>query len=590
MSSDDLKSNNFSKLVKDITDKERNELLGKLQKYTYDDLESGKGSDVRRSERNKRKEIEKYSQNVYKKMSLINKIITVIKSFFSGQPIEDIVIENEFNDIKKNIKIQNPKLVDFAQHKLTSTFIKKIIPLIKEINIISEGIDSAINETVFYYEFLVYVVEKVKSDELQELMKIISPYDIDESTNVMDKKVYDNEKEKRIKRFFSKLSTQINFDDISREFLHFELLRKLLQFDYNGLLRMFFIYDVEQTLGEKNFAIITDNVISSIERFYRIISSLSFDFESSLILKDFFDYLEKFPIHIKDINDTADYNQYYNSILKLSSIIKEINKEIPFEEIFKYAYKNVLYRTRIIKFNFNVYDLYRAYKTKIIEKLWDNSYQQLRKNRIESIVHEIFGKYNFDSLHYFKKDVKMRIEKYAKTPLNDYYVINFILKFITMHYKGKIEVALNKILINGNFKKETEKQKLSASYYLLNSAEERILNFDRKFSEEHSFMKKIISTIRRIGGDPNYKTPLINIVNDINNETNTITNELIDAIKNTKDILAKISSPDQSDWRLVSNFSAIKIPGFTNSLIALEKYVKILEKVLDVYKLIKDVF
>ena len=94
----ELNTSNFEKLVKELSEEERKNLLNKLKDYKTD----SKDDDQKFSENQKKNttEQESYAKTIYKKNGFLYKLFILIISFFTGKNKYEVVIENEINKNK----------------------------------------------------------------------------------------------------------------------------------------------------------------------------------------------------------------------------------------------------------------------------------------------------------------------------------------------------------------------------------------------------------------------------------------------------------------------------------------------------------
>lgn len=117
---------------------------------------------------------------------------------------------------------------------------------------------------------------------------------------------------------------------------------------------------------------------------------------------------------------------------------------------------------------------------------------------------------------------------------------------------------------------------------------ERIKDFDNAFKPESELEKKITTTIVKVMNDSNFKSSMINIVNDINDESYGLKHDFNDALRFIKDFLKSVIDVEKPDKVPITNFSSIKVPHFPNSFIACEKTIELLEKFFEIYTLVEE--
>ncbi|MBP7553616.1 MAG: hypothetical protein KA885_09315, partial [Spirochaetes bacterium] len=170
------------------------------------------------------------------------------------------------------------------------------------------------------------------------------------------------------------------------------------------------------------------------------------------------------------------------------------------------------------------------------------------------------------------------------------YTLSILYEFLISIYKIKIEIIINKILVEGIFKKDSVRANLSVSYYTLNGFSEKLREFDQKLNPDKDYGKKIYNTIKRVIADPSFKSPIINIINEINEESYKLKQEISDSFKIVFNFISSLLDATDPSANPLTNFDKIKIPGHPNSFIAIEKSLELFKKFYQIYNLIEEIY
>ncbi len=577
----------FHSLVKELTESERLGLLNKLGNID-NDIKSDKSENFQKTKERERKELQTFSRVTFNHYNFIVKFFVYIKAFFENTNIDDVVVQNELKRNAQDLKINCSKYINISERKIKPQIMEYIKELIKNVTILKDMFSPYIENKLNYYEFITYYFEKNKSDDIKNSYNLLYPVDFDESIDILEKNNYIEEKNKRIKKYFNDINS-LNINNLNIEIRKFEKYVRVLTFNYDDLLKYFNITDINQPYNDLDPQYITDGFISTFDRMYRILKSIDFDFNNLGIFDDFLEFNKLFP-QIDSILIANDDISLIKDIVYLTfENIKTIMDIIPFDKIFKYLYKSIIYSASPFEVGYNILELYKSYKRTMIDKLWENSYYSLKTENIKIYITDLFDGTDYDTFNYFSRDLKNKLERYSGFTVKDYNSINLIGFFLNSHYHEKIMPVVNKLLIDGSFIKEMVKSNLSSTYYLLKSGYDKILLYDLEFKEDSPLKKKINNSIIRISSDSNFKSILVNVVHDINEELQRLKIEIIEAFKVMNSVFMSLSNKDVPQ-RIIANFEDIKMPHYSTSLEGVIKSSEYIEKMLNIIRLFDETY
>ncbi|MCG8571047.1 MAG: DUF5312 domain-containing protein [Spirochaetes bacterium] len=583
----DKPSSKFHELSNELSDFERRKLLQRLSVYNpekEDYLTNNNKNQPEQASNIKKKE---YIDKVLKSIGFLRKIILMIKSFFRGQKVENIIIEDELNRIKRELNNHYGKYFNFQEQKFTHHFIAKFMPLLVNIKFIMSDFVIFDEDKVHFYDFLAFMIEKTNNLELTNILEETLPENIENKKEFLDKNKYLIERDNRLKKYFSQFESQVSHN-LNPQYIKLDLLFKIIFFKYDLLTRNFLISDIGDEVTPINVADFY-SVVDVLEKIYRLFTSFNVSYQELFIMDDFFDYFRRFPIE-KGNDEIVEIARYQDAILKIFHNIEELQKEIPFTVIFQYLYKNLFYQSKQIVYSSHINDIYRTYKRTILEKLWENRYHELKYQNIMEMIHELMPGFNFNTLEYFNFELKKNLEKYSQKIIEDFYALNLICEFLKKLYLNNLEVYINKILIDGIFKKEQVHSNLSAAYYSLNSMVAKITAFDNKFKTDNVMEKKVTMTLRKVANDPNYKSPLINIVSDINSESQELRKEAEEAIRFITQFCHTLMDLNNPSNIPITNFALLRFTGYSSSYSATEYAINLFQNFYEIYQLVVESF
>jgi len=573
----------FFKLSKELNDEERKRLLSKIGNLKTDSKENEVSSEKVQEE--KKSQIV-YANTVYQSGGILYRIIIMIISLFSGRKKEDVIIDNELNNIKKYLRLNYSSLIDFKENRLTHNFIKEIQQLAKLAYKIKEVVNKYFGDDFYFTSFLSVIAEEMFSDKIKTNLFELHPETIANPQELSDKTNFFQEKEKRLKKFMIQLDVVI-FENINLQINKFDIINKLINFDYKDLLSSFLLLDVNEQPKSANFCKF-EQIDLSLQRLYKLLYSINFSVSDIIFLNDMLEYCQINPINYPK---EAQYNEEtikdFDKLIEYAKLLKE---KIPFKEIFQYFYKDILYKIKPIRPNLNFTDVYKEYKKTIVDKLWSQHYVELRKKNLDLFINNLMNGYDFNSFSNFNKNLKLELERHGPNKIVNFYTLSIFYEFLVSIYKIKIEIIINKILIEGIFKKDNVRANLFVSYYTLNGFPEKLREFDQKLNPEKDYGKKIQNTIKRVMADPSFKTPIIGIINEINDESYKLKQEIADSFKTVFNFISSLVDATEPAANPLTNFDKIKIPGHPNSFIAVEKSVELFKKFYQIYNLIEEIY
>ncbi len=578
----------FHGLVKDLTEYEKSNLLNKLLTYSVDNTnDNSKDSNKNINDSTVNDKVMKYANKEFVNYGLLRKIITYIVGFFNGISPQEVIINKELNYLKKDIEFRYSKYININENKLKPISLEKIIPLMAEINTIKTNLTDFFENKVNYYEFLVYVIENENLSDLSVELDNLSPDNLENKPNYLEKNNYLNEKEKRIKSLFSKI-TSSKYYDINKEMLKLDFVFKLIDYDFTYLTNSFNYKNFNQPFSSGEDLYLNKEVIDYLERMYRLIISIDLDVINLKILTIFLNYLKIY--FASDIDFETKIDAVKNSLIKIINMINDLRTYLPYENLIKYLTGNILKITKPYQVKINIVEMYKAYKRTFIDKLWDSKYIEIKERNIKFLVNELFGEYKFDSLSFFDKDLLDRLEKYSGLKVKDYYILNILYQFVSTIYTNTILPVVNKFLIDGVFAKDIVKSNFSAAYYSLKSATDKINLFDIQYKEDNPLRKKINNTLVKISSEPNFKSILYNIIADINEDTYKIKFEIYESIKIMNMFFKSLNVNDNNYLKVLTNLNDIKIPIYPNVILGIEKIDDYFTNFMNIYSLIEESF
>lgn len=573
-------NNEFEKLSKNLDDKERKELLQKIQK-TADDKESSGGGD--RTDRKFTSQFS-YAKKIYNQSDFLSKIIIWFISLFTGQKKEDVVLNRIFEDIKKDIQLHYGRIIDFKRDIFTINFANELSALVDACERCIPIVDKYISNNNFYHGFVSKIIEDNFDEKLSDELKKIDPMSNEMSLEYVEKDDFLKKKSRFEKAFFNKL-TLTTFTDLNSMFIKVELLSRLITFNFTSLLYSFSTIDQKfADISGVKFATID----TSLEKLYAILDRITFQYPDITFLDQMIDYSKFNPIEEKDVDVYFSENEL-NKIKKLLSIISHFKDKIPLKQIFQYYKKNLNYKPIPFSVKYDCINIYKGYKQKIINSSWDVHYDKIKDANQKKLVNELFNDNLVYVLAYFNNELKVKLDKKSNIKLKNVQKLNMLTKFVDKIYKEHIEKIINKILIDGSFVKDSFRNNISSAYYLLFNSLERIKTFDKQLNPDRDIGKKVATFLKITMNEVDFAQTLQNTVIDINDMSSEVIDEVYNSLWTISNfsinLATNIENPKSA---YITNFDRIKIPGFLTSLQAITRVIKFFDLFFKIYANIED--
>ncbi len=570
----------FERLARTLEPDERKVLLDKIRKL----------KEIQRIQipEEKKENITKrqfsYAKNLIFKSSFITKIIIWFISFFSNKKKEEVVLTWLINDIKKEIINKYDNIIDFKNGVLTKYFAEEILNLAEICNDLLPIINLNFKDEIYYYDFLSWLIEKNFNTELKISMERLNPETFEIKSDYIEIEQYFNERDKRFKDFFQKLSFY-SFNNYERFFSRFELIIILVNFDFKTLLYDFL--KEEQIKGsvskEGIHFFIVENLL---EKLHILLEAIDFDYKNILFIEDMVEFNNQ---QIQNIGLEGTFSgKDIEKIKMLFTSINNFKKAIPLKLIFQYFRNDILYDPLPLRIKIDVLSLYKEYKRKIITKEWLLYFDKIGEMNLKKTLDLLFPDYNFNTLEFFNQELSDVINQKSPLKLKNVKKLNILIYFLETKYRSEIEKIVNKILINGNFTKDVTRSSLASTYYLLHNYPERIRNFDTNFDLNKDFGRKLSSYTKSTTTEIEYSRTLRNTILEINETTNQLVEDVFNALWHINEIATNLANYYNAKSVLVLNFLELKMPGYFNSIQAIKNVKDILELFFKIYNKISD--
>ncbi len=579
-------NNSFDSLTKELTNSEKKKLLEKLS------IRLDTTAEIIKEEKESITSIYSKKQDAFiehriHSMSLLDKIILWFRSIFTGKTRYTLVLDDELSLIKKKINTQQSGLIiDFDTNQITFKVISLFLPLFTRLLENETRFKAFFLDQEYYYGFLSYSIENRFAIQLKEELELLHPENIleeQDNEKYLDQIIFDKEMNLRLSRYFNKFE-KCDFSILSKEMTSFDTFLLLLKFDIRNLLSSFKINNVNEQLSIAN-NIEFFKVSKSLEILGTIINNLDDKVNYADYLKGLVLYTSVNPvIHYNDQVEIF-HEQDIQGITDIFNIIFSIKKTIPFQEIFKYFNKNLFYCFKQFSINYDLIQIYKESKKAITESSWKRFYINFKKKLFMNLVNEILPDFDLNSLAYFNNSLRDIFDKDMQRLFININSLNIINKFNNDLYLIRIEKLMNRLLIDGTFVDNLERESLSTAYQNLKEAKNAIQKFDNSLSNTGETGKKLRQLRQRSTGDEYFRTNLKNAILDLNKESKDIINAIMESYEILIRFLRQFSKPIPGKGFPVTNLDNVKPVSGTHIYIEIEKTLNYFEKLYKILSL-----
>jgi len=583
----EITSSKLYKTIKNLSDSEKSNLLDKFGKISPQELDNSSDSDLKLNfsgyEKSKEnlKRLKIYIEEIQNSASFFYKFIIWLTAIIYKKNKDDIIVDNELNKLKKELKYHYSDFFNPDFKRFEKNFIKEIIELIKIVKEERKKFTIYLEDPIYYCEFLVDILESRFYDHLKEAKRLLEPDSLGIKATSLTKDEYIKEKEKRLKLFFNLLDT-LPLTSLVNQINNFQMILLLVKFQYDELLKNFYIFDVNDPLTNEN-SCEYGKIEYLVESFYKLIYSINFKIDD-------ISFIDNIPIYAsknKKENEKEIEDEDIQIFEKLLKTVTNIKNNIPFQKIFQFTKSNLIYTPKISSVDVDFINIYKDYKKTITTKVWDEYFDGIKIKKIEDGIVELFKTKDFTKLENFNLNFKSVVDRSGIIVLRYVYLINLIQEFLKTIYKSKIETVINKCLIEGTFDKDFQKSSLSNAYYLLSTMVNRIALHDAELSDEKDLKVQIVNMIRKLHQDTAYKISLINVITDINDNSRKMFIEFKNEINVVKDFFKSVIETKNIK---IANIERIKIPGYANAITAFEKSLELLDQFIKLVSFVEDVY
>ncbi len=578
----------FERLSRELDLSERQELLSKINKPDTEEIGNTYTPTTMKS--NKETQL-KMAENEYKTMSFLEKIRIFFQSMFSGERKEEIIVKKKLNKIKKKISDQNPTIVNFDKKILTSQFVAHLLNLIKPIEQIQQIVTAYFSNEDYFNGFLRKMYELEFSESLKKQYNDCLPQNLkNEDTAILDLSMYNREKEKRIKKFFSALDSE-SFSTFVNDVRCFDKLMRLINYNFRDLMFEFSVTSVDDNLSAKNYALFK-NVENKLDYLNSIIADIDFGTSSLMFLEEYPEYFRNKPI--SESMEVLKQGISVNDVEKIFAVLDAVNifkTKIPLTLIQQYFKSDMLYTPKSIPLQRNFPEVYKSIVRENFNTMWEEHYMDVRRNYLRKLLSDLYPDFHFDMLQNYTVKMYTQAKQATGVKMTSIFLLNLILFFVTKFYRTQLEAIINRILIDGEWVNEQYKFHLSSVYHSMGLNVQKLQEFDNQMSTDNEFGKKIMFYVAKSSrtNDENVKKTSAKYVEEINNHGMMITKDFMNSFNHLASFFQSVSQYSNKSEKQIKNFDSINI-GVANTNEFVEKMNKMMNDFFKVYKYIENVY
>jgi hypothetical protein len=457
----------FKRLTSDLSIQERKALLEKIKIpesaesaiQQIDELTDGSEVDI---------------DEIYEKLSIFHKIIIFLKVLFQKKNRNEIIENEMLHSIELKLEKNNPDLIDVKQRLFLPRFFDEMKELRVYISRIRPFVTFAKDNR--RKDFLLFLGTFELEDFSRTIIKSTDPDKLTDGNSTEDIA----ETKKLLDRNIDEAFGFIYSEDKERMYEHaklFHVLSEFISFPLESMLSFF-----NETSGK-----VQPCPMKDIRKYYLDfvdhVSSLKM-FPGDVLLEALYFFRkesdEKFHDESSDDESVEDeLKAFLLDMRNLASVINHVKKDLYLIDIARIISRRVSYHPGVISGGEDWYSLFRtAWEERVLVMFEMFKRKRLIKQHIaEAIIYlgtpgiphlDYYNKKNWEEFHEVRYDLSM----------------GFMRNFLQYIMTNDLMPVLKKILIDGEFYKEHNREELVSSLNNINQCIERIRLLDRELSPQ----------------------------------------------------------------------------------------------------------
>jgi hypothetical protein len=442
--------------------------------------------------------------------------------------------------IKKKLKRNSLKGINFAKDKLTADFARILYEIYKYYSPLRSVID--FNKPSQSRKFTDHLVKKFSAEKQKEDMKLLlsEEYIKENLLNEGSKKTA--KKLKGIYKDFSRSFTGDQAQRINHLYSLGESLNNFLKFDLYMLIKKF-APDMKE-----------DNVYSQPnfrEVDFSQVETLLKDFTDHVYMlnpdANYYQFIEEYGEFIgSDIIPKEDFDKFIKILIRLIKteyliqLVQYISRDVFFRPLSSYTEKNILN-----EFLREIAGFVNGIQNKVS--------QQVKTDKINRILEELFETSDFEAITTYTPEqseylIKNNVGAFAYTD-----ALNGVKKFMLDKYNHYIRKTVHTVIVKASFSSPDFREQLNTLYYQANELIEKILDFERSLKEKGGW-EKVQALIRGKVRDSSLLYLAKKNVTEINQEASALVDDFIRILDGLKDkIRILVTAYNKTEKKPISN-------------------------------------
>lgn len=477
----------FEQLAQELPEDERKNMLKEIKKSPIASKEpdQNKRNDfVLNRNENILIETEIYSENKKKiknakeSLSFYQKIMFFFNRFISNKSIENLLEEYLLKKEAEKVEIESPDLIDFKNQKLKEKFLTKISSLSNDIEIFSQPINYILKENKIdlFYRYIIQKEvpifeetilrdvnpENIYESELPENLDIIKPTVI----KIFNEKINSFEKEEKAA--------------IIEHLKAFCYMEKLVTFPFESF-KYLFLSDINNHntchfIKAKKPLAKLDTILSKLATEFSKLDTLA------EYLFGFYDTSTAPTESLKNGNNTPN-NDTLKEVSpaekkKASNALASIQNfytSLPFNHLLRVITINLSYKTASLICRVDWFTAYKKLLKKEIEDQTDEYVFLEKKKRLIKQLREYIKEISLA-----ENDDMTLISERAQYNLRNCNILYYLYIVFEKFYTENLEEIFSKIIIDGNFYKDSNKKELIEAFTVLKTFKKKYIAFSKK--------------------------------------------------------------------------------------------------------------
>ena len=554
-----MKNTIFDDLSSSITEKERKELLKKINLSM--NINPGIDESIYNVEMNKDERNRMILEDL-KHLSFLERILLKIRQLFSGKSEEAVFTATRFKQLRKSINRKMPGITGFETRNIS----RKMAEIVYNLYVKSVPLIEVFRDFWSQGETFHLVLSELINERMEGSVRTIDDLITDEE---IEKILYDKETKsaireeilRKLNRHVKKIPAKV-FDEIEEEIMPLYYFRSIILFPYSQFLKLF---GFDPTLGGGAFSFKSASAMLCLEYLEKLyyavymvqktstpikINDLISKYFTSAGSSDYSDDSLSDNDNSGDENNLADNGEeeaevddlqwFYTRLNDVYSECRKVSRKVPLIELIKYFRNDIYYKLAFYIPRLKLRDFYSAnLKIHLLEQV-DEKYTKARNVLIEKNINRFFNNLQMKKFLHYRYYTSF---DYSKIGVNYFHHVktleilyNYLEHYYNNKYRSMIDIVTRIIFSQDKITINSIMVQLSA----LDDAFIKIQDFDNSLSPDEEDGKLFLRLRYGLGNDTAYLKMYKSFIAEKNKTSKDIIDKSLEAFDSIVNIFLQL--------------------------------------------------